>query len=94
MERKEFYIKIEQNIQNHTKQELIEFIDNIIRKIPNSKLEEVLYISNKTEYALQEENIKNKIEAIKRNYKKSKTENYIFMSEHMKIILMDGMIGK
>ena len=46
VQNKEFYEKTKQYIESLTKDELINFINNIIRKIPQSKFEEVLFLIN------------------------------------------------
>ncbi len=46
MESKEFYRKIDEYIKTIKKEEIINFVNNIIRKIPESKFEEILCIIN------------------------------------------------
>lgn len=65
MNDREFYEKLNDKVKNLTKEELIEFLNNMIRKIPNSKYKEILSMldsNNSTNYE--------DIEIVIENYKK------------------------
>ena len=68
MNDREFYEKLNDKIKNLTKEELIEFLNNMIRKIPNSKYKEILSMldsNNSTNYEDIETVIKNYKEQFK-----------------------------
>lgn len=70
MESNKFYNKISEYINNINKEELVDFVNNIIRKIPESKFEEILYIINGEKSNINEIEINQRIEKYKKFLKK------------------------
>ena len=70
MECKEFYKKVNKYIKEMKKEELTDFINNILRKIPESKFEEILCMINMDHTYLSDIEIKNRINKYKEKFKK------------------------
>lgn len=81
MESKEFYRKIEEYIKSIKKEEIINFVSNIIRKIPESKFEEILCIVNSNNTNMNEIEIEQKVNKYKEQFKKIEEGNLYFYAE-------------
>ncbi len=81
MESKEFYRKIDEYIKTIKKEEIIDFVNNIIRKIPESKFEEILCIINNNNSNMSEIEIKQKIKEYKKKFKEIEEGNLCFYAE-------------
>ena len=68
MESKEFYKKIDEYIKTMKKEEIIDFVNNIVRKIPENKFEEILCIINKNALNISEIEIKKRIKEYKKKF--------------------------
>ncbi len=69
MENETFYKTISKYVDKLTKEELINFIENLIRKIPKDKFEEVLCMTNNSENLIDDEKIKTKISRYQKQFK-------------------------
>ena len=81
MESREFYSKIDEYIKTIKKEEIIDFVNNIIRKIPECKFEEVLCIINKNASNINEIEIKKKIEEYKKKFMEIEEGKLCFYAE-------------
>lgn len=81
MECKEFYKKVNKYIKEMKKEELTDFINNILRKIPESKFEEILCMINMDHTYLSDIEIKNRINKYKEKFKKIEEGNLYFYAE-------------
>ncbi len=81
MESKEFYKKIDEYIKTIKKDEIIDFVNNIIRKIPESKFEEILCIINKNDSNISEIEIKEKVKEYKEKFMEIEEGKLCFYAE-------------
>lgn len=70
MQSKNFYNKIEEYVKTLTKEEITIFINNIIRKIPESKFNEILLMTENTTSVINEADIKKELKEYKQKFKK------------------------
>lgn len=81
MKSKEFYRKINEYIKEIKKEEIVDFVSNIIRKIPESKFEEILCIINQNNTYLSDIEIKDRINKYKEKFKEIEEGNLYFYAE-------------
>lgn len=81
MESKEFYKKINEYMKEIKKEELIDFVSNIIRKIPESKFEEILCMINIDNTHLSDAEIKNRVNEYKEKFKEIEEGNLYFYAQ-------------
>ena len=81
MKSKEFYRKINEYIKEMKKEEIVDFVSNIIRKIPESKFEEILCMMNMDNRCLSDIEIKDKINEYKEKFKEIEEGNLYFYAE-------------
>ena len=81
MESKEFYRKINEYIKEIKREEIVDFVSNIIRKIPESKFEEILCMINMDNTYLSNIEIKNRINEYKEKFKEIEEGNLYFYAE-------------
>lgn len=72
MESKEFYKRINEYIKEIKKEEIVDFVNNIIRKIPESKFEEILCMINMNNTYLSDIEIKDRINEYNESIKHEK----------------------
>lgn len=81
MDSKEFYKKVNKYIKEVEKEELVDFVDNVIRKIPESKFEEILCMINIDNTDLNDIEINNMINTYKEKFKEIEEGNLYFYAE-------------
>ncbi len=81
MESKEFYRKINEYIKSLEKEEIINFVNNIIRKIPESKYEEILCIINSNNLNIDKTEIEQNIKKYKEKFNEIEEKNLYFYAE-------------
>ena len=69
MDSKEFSREVNKYIKEINREELVDFVDNLIRKIPESKFEEVLCMINTDNEYLSDIEIENRINKYKEKFK-------------------------
>ncbi len=80
MESREFYKKMDEYVKSMEKEELIDFFNNVIRKIPENKFEEILCISDNNK-KMNEVEIKKKVKEYKEQFKKIDDGDLFFYAE-------------
>lgn len=81
MESKEFYRKVNEYIKEIKKEEIVDFVNNILRKIPESKFEEILCMINMDNTYLSDIEIKNRINEYKEKFKEIEEGKLYFYAE-------------
>ena len=81
MESREFYNRIEEYVNGLNKEEIIEFISNMIRKVPKSEYEDILCMTNISNMRISNIEIENKIEEFKQKFEKIESGDLHFYAE-------------
>lgn len=81
MESKEFYSKINEYIKKIKREQIINFVSNIIRKIPESKFEEILCMVNMDNTYLNDGEIENTVNEYKEKFEEIEEGNLYFYAE-------------
>lgn len=78
MKSKEFYRKVNEYIKEIKKEEVVDLVNNILRKIPESKFEEILCMINMDNTYLSDVEIKNRINEYKEKFKEIEEGKWYF----------------
>lgn len=81
MKSKEFYRKVNEYIKEIKKEEVVDLVNNILRKIPESKFEEILCMINMDNTYLSDVEIKNRINEYKEKFKEIEEGKWYFYAE-------------